>query len=176
MPVKKRPTRTKKNKPLLDGRPKGVFYPDLVGRRGYPKTLEAFENKQRLARERFAKWRADGTLGTRRGVPDGWAGKKVEVAAERDRARAEGKELIATMIEQDLIDTGLTTDDKKAQDALEMLAEVMLDKTGTTRERVAAATALLGFTKAKPAQKTELKVSKAEDFLAILAAEENPET
>ena len=44
---------------------------------------------------------------------------------------------------------------------------------GDNRERVAAARLVLDFTKQKPASKSELAVSKAEDFLSSLLEDED---
>ena len=43
---------------------------------------------------------------------------------------------------------------------------------GETRERLAAARLVLDFTKSKPASKSDVSISKAEDFLASLLIEE----
>jgi hypothetical protein len=43
---------------------------------------------------------------------------------------------------------------------------------GETRERLAAARLVLDFTKSKPASKSDVSISKAEDFLASLLSED----
>jgi hypothetical protein len=43
---------------------------------------------------------------------------------------------------------------------------------GETRERLAAARLVLDFTKSKPASKSDVSISKAEDFLASLLQED----
>ena len=171
----KRPGRvkTKEKHYLTKHRTRGVWYPELVGLiRGYPRTLEGFEKRRDGMRERVRAMREAGTIKTRRGVPDGWAGRGEEVAAARAEATIEGAKTIETLIEQGVIDAPLTTDEEMAVAALKVVMATALNPTETTRERTAAVNTVLAYCKAKPAQKIEAKVSKAEDFLALLAQEQ----
>ena len=62
-------------------------------------------------------------------------------------------------------------EDEYQKEALTTAVEVMrLD--GQARERLAAARLVLDFTKSKPASKSDVSISRAEDFLASLLTEE----
>ena len=63
-------------------------------------------------------------------------------------------------------------EDEYAKAALETAVEVMRCP-GDNRERVAAARLVLDFTKQKPASKSEVALSKAEDFLSSLIEDED---
>jgi len=70
-------------------------------------------------------------------------------------------------------------EDEYQKEALTTAVEVMrLD--GQSRERLAAARLVLDFTKSKPAAKSDVSISRAEDFLASLLQEDEqpdaPET
>ena len=65
-------------------------------------------------------------------------------------------------------------EDQYAKAALETAVEVMRCP-GDNRERVAAARLVLDFTKQKPASKSEVALSKAEDFLSSLIEEDEQE-
>jgi hypothetical protein len=157
--------------PLFEGRERSTWYPDLVGKiSGYPKTLEAYQSRQKSSRAVATKNRANGNF-NRKGVPDGWAGRKAEVLKERAAAREQAKEIMNEMALQDLLDLPSGTDAEKAHIALTACVEMVLDPTQDSRARQAAAKTVLDFTKPKPAQKQEVVVSRAEDFLAVLARE-----
>lgn len=61
--------------------------------------------------------------------------------------------------------------DAQAREALEVGITVMRLTDISPKDRLAAASLVLQYTKAKPASETNLNVKKAEDFLADLAAE-----
>ena len=63
-------------------------------------------------------------------------------------------------------------EDEYSQEALETAVEIMRVP-GETRERLSAARLILDYTKSKPVSKSEVAVSKAEDFLASLLDEES---
>ena len=65
-------------------------------------------------------------------------------------------------------------EDEYAKAALETAVEVM-KVVGDNRERVAAARLVLDFCKSKPVTKSEMAISKAEDFLAGLIDEDGQE-
>jgi hypothetical protein len=128
-------------------------------------------SRQAAARERTLKLIAEGRW-FRRGVPDGFKGRKVEVQEIRRRAKVEAKQLVSHMKKN-----GLTLDDQRAEDAMESMVEVVraADDNGAyihpVQYRIAAARAILDFTKQRPASKAEVALTKAEDFLAAVAAE-----
>jgi len=62
-------------------------------------------------------------------------------------------------------------EDEYQKEALSTAVEVMR-LVGETRERLAAARLVLDFTKSKPASKSDVSISKAEDFLASLLQED----
>jgi hypothetical protein len=156
-------------------RNRGVWNPDLVGYPGYPTSKEAFESKQQKNRERFQKWKAEGRLPNRRGVPNGFAGSREEI----DKGRAEAREFAKKAVEH----MKLTEDivDPRAEESLEAAIEVVRSKAKDplrdgedylypVSERLKAAKLVLEFTKAKPAAKNDLTIRRAEDFLEDLAA------
>lgn len=65
-------------------------------------------------------------------------------------------------------------EDEHAKEALKTAVEVMRVD-GATRERLQAARLVLDFTKSKPANKSEVTIGKAEDFLASLLADDEKE-
>ena len=62
-------------------------------------------------------------------------------------------------------------EDDYQKEALSTAVEIMR-LVGETRERLAAARLVLDFTKSKPASKSDVSISKAEDFLASLLNED----
>jgi hypothetical protein len=62
-------------------------------------------------------------------------------------------------------------EDEYQKEALKTAVEVMRVD-GQTRERLAAARLVLDFTKSKPVSKSNVSISKAEDFLASLVNDE----
>lgn len=65
-------------------------------------------------------------------------------------------------------------EDEYSKEALKTAVEVMRVD-GATRERLQAARLVLDFTKSKPANKSEVTIGKAEDFLASLLADDEKE-
>ena len=102
--------------------------------------------------------------GRPRGVPDGY--RKEQIEPIRAKVKAEAKQVVEIMAKE------FDIEDEYAKAALETAVEVMR-MVGDNRERVAAARLVLDFTKQKPASKSELAVSKAEDFLAGLLTDED---
>ena len=102
--------------------------------------------------------------GRPRGVPDGY--RKHEIEPVRAQAQKEATEIVKIMSEK------FGVEDEHAQEALKTAVEIMRVP-GETRERLAAARLVLDFTKQKPASKSEVAVSKAEDFLASLLTDDD---
>jgi len=105
--------------------------------------------------------------GRPRGVPDGY--RKAQIEPIRAKIRKEATEIVKIMAEKFEIES------EYAKEALTTAVEVMRVP-GETRERLAAARLVLDFTKQKPASKSEVAVSKAEDFLASLIEDDGSET
>jgi hypothetical protein len=175
VPTPHRLRRSRRVDPIVH-RCRGTWNPDLVGYPGYPKTLEAFEEKQRKNRERFQKWKEEGRFPNRRGVPNGFAGAREAIDQGRAEARTEAKEIIAKMKRN-----GEPSEDPRSEESLEAAIEVVRAKAEDANgrrdylygvaDRLKAAKLVLEFTKAKPATKNEVTIQRAEDFLEGLARE-----
>ena len=172
MPKPKEPRKTKRH-PLLQGRPKGVWCADLVGKiRGYPRTQEGFDARRANGAKLAAHINANGL--TRHGIPDGWAGKRKEVIAIRAQAAVDADRIYMELVEHGIIDVeravdGLPTDDaSRAEHAMKGLMAITIDATQQTRDRLSAFQTLLTYTKSKPVVKTATVVSSAESFLDAL--------
>ena len=174
-PAKKITTRAvSRRHPFLRDRPQGFYYPDAVGVvQGYPKTREAYDQMVERNRVRYAKWQAEGKIMKRLGVPDGWAGRKAELVEVRAAAAVEAKRIVKYMIESDII----APENEKAEEALEAVIGIVRARSAENpelyahpaKDRIAAARVVLDFTKQRPATKTSMELTKAEDFLAVLA-------
>ena len=97
-------------------------------------------------------------------MPDGF--RKEQIEPIRQQIKIEAKEAVRIMSET------YNIEDEYAKTALETAVEVMKTP-GENRERVAAARLVLDFTKSKPSAKSEVSISKAEDFLASLIDEDD---
>lgn len=164
------------------GRPIGVWYPDLVGsKRGYPKTLAAFQKASALRRERNLKerplFRADGSHYGCAGVPKGWAGKKKLLTAIQGRAVIEAAKVIELMKERELLPQPQTKDEERVETAFGVAMEIMLTRDDPSKDgkpgkaiysadvRMKAVNTVLTFLKSKPVVSIDARVTKAEDFL-----------
>lgn len=136
--------------------------PQKAPKNNYFATLMQTEEGRALRREWSKKPRKN--AGRPRGVPDGF--RKEQIEPIRAKVKAEAKEVVEIMAKE------FDIEDEYAKAALETAVEVMR-MVGDNRERVAAARLVLDFTKQKPASKSELAVSKAEDFLASLIEDED---
>ena len=96
-------------------------------------------------------------------MPDGY--RKETIEPIRSKVKTEARKVVEIMAEQ------FNIEDEYAKTALETAVEVMKTP-GENRERVAAARLVLDFTKSKPSAKSEVSISKAEDFLASLMTDE----
>ena len=102
--------------------------------------------------------------GRPRGVPDGY--RKAQIEPIREQVKVEAKKVVEVMAKE------YNIEDEYAKAALETAVEVMRCP-GDNRERVAAARLVLDFTKQKPASKSEVALSQAEDFLSSLIEDED---
>lgn len=164
-----------------DADPK-VWHKELRYVRGYPDTAEKFAARRahakRLAAADTNLIRGVGYQGhTRKGIPDGWAGRRPEVLAIRQRAAAEAPRIVQLMYEKGIF--GDEELDPAAREALEVVVGIWRAQdpetkqhAHTVRDRFAAASKVLEYTRSKPVSKTELKVETAEAMLDALMAEE----
>jgi hypothetical protein len=131
--------------------------PHKAPKKNYFSTLMETEEGRALRRKWSTKPRKN--AGRPRGVPDGY--RKEIIEPIRSKVKTEARKVVEIMAEQ------FNIEDEYAKTALETAVEVMKTP-GENRERVAAARLVLDFTKSKPSAKSEVSISKAEDFLASL--------
>ena len=131
--------------------------PHKAPKKNYFSTLMETEEGRALRRKWSTKPRKN--PGRPRGVPDGY--RKETIEPIRSKVKTEARKVVEIMAEQ------FNIEDEYAKTALETAVEVMKTP-GENRERVAAARLVLDFTKSKPSAKSEVSISKAEDFLASL--------
>jgi hypothetical protein len=129
---------------VLQGWPQGVWCPAAVGLvRGYPKTLETFKRQCEQLRANHKRAKEKGLL-TRDGVPNGWAGRRDDIAVERRNAQTAAEMLTdtwETLMEG--ISEGLCPMSKRA---LTVVAEIALSPLNPPRMRLQALRLFLDFT------------------------------
>lgn len=149
--------------PFLQGRPKGVFYPDAVGIvPGYPKTAELHAERGKRSGERFAKARAEGKIISRAGVPNGWGGRPHQARGLRALAKQEAGRIFNYLQKEGLL---MEPHNEIANQALRDGIEMYMDPTFSGSARAAIHRTILEYTMAKPASKSEIQVKRAEDWL-----------
>lgn len=114
--------------------------------------------------EQLVKWaQENGKKGGRpKGVPDGHS--KESIAPIRAQAKIDSQKVVKIMSEK------FNIEDEFEKEALATAVSIMREQ-GATRERLAAARLVLDFTKSKPASKSDVSISRAEDFLTSLLEE-----
>lgn len=134
----------------------------------YFKKLQQTPEGRAIWASYVARRGAPGTkpLGRKKGAKQGYS--SYEVSVIRDKAKKEAE----TIMEQ-LAKTHELPDSEAAKEALQTAIQIMRAEVETTKDRLAAAKTVLEFTKSKPAAKSEVTISKAEDFLAAILAKEN---
>lgn len=149
-------------KPRKKAAPKQLKNPNMARKKNnYFATLMETPEGRALRKEWSTKPRKN--AGRPQGVPDGHT--KESIKPIRLKAKKDAKKVVAIMTEK------YNIEDEYQKEALTTAVEVMrLD--GQARERLAAARLVLDFTKSKPAAKSDISISKAEDFLASLLNEE----
>lgn len=168
-------SKNRKGHPLLAERPRGVFYPDLVGKvPGYPKTQETFDARATMKR-RIHEYNAAGTT-SRDGIPNGWT--RQEATAARLKAAEQAKRIVDKMIEEKVF----APDCKEAREAMEALVAVVRakklrpDDKGSPlvplSEVTKASKTILEFTQRKPLTSSAVTIKSAEDWLDEIAGEE----
>ncbi len=142
--------------PLLANTPPGVWNPEAAGKMpGYPLTQEGFDRRVATLRQNHQTAKDAGKL-NRRGVPNGWAGKKEEIGIIRRNSQtaaerlAEDMDTLGILEPQDTIDAGL------AREAITAMAEIAFDTTQTTEARLRSMGLLLHYTRHKPTAFTHL--------------------
>tara|TARA_R110001592_G_scaffold167052_1_gene402379 strand:- start:9765 stop:10268 length:504 start_codon:yes stop_codon:yes gene_type:complete len=148
-------------KPRLKAPPKKKKHPTKAPKKNYFATLMSTPEGRELRKQWSTKPRKNG--GRPKGVPDGY--RKETIEPLRAKAKKEAQEVTKIMSEK------YNIEDEYQKEALSTAVEVMR-LVGETRERLAAARLVLDFTKSKPASKSDVSISKAEDFLASLLIEE----
>jgi hypothetical protein len=108
---------------------------------------------------------------SRAGIPTGLTRKTVKRFWQYAKFQA-------TLTMKKLKKAGVLDDvaDARAEDALHAAISVMKMDALQPKDRIAAARLVLDFTKAKPAQKQDITVSTAEDWLEAVTADNNGET
>jgi hypothetical protein len=124
-----------------------------------------------LIRAGVAKRKAEGTTKTRIGVPDGM--RKEEAAVAWEKARDLGKRFIKIMEDKELVEKVVVpgTPEEMAKRALEEAFVFAVGPHTSIKEKVSYIRTVLEWTKAKPESASKLTVTKAEDWLAELAAD-----
>lgn len=156
-----------------------MWQADLVEKiRGYPKTQASYDKLQTQCREQIIRLNAEGRAG-RNGVPDGWAGRKPIINKIMTAARAEAREIVDDMTDKKFFEP----DCEEARIAMEAAVSMIVAEKHCPDEqrkvplyqpsaRQAAIKTVLEYTQRKPVARSETKLEKAEDFLAMLATKE----
>lgn len=138
--------------------------PEWVGLKpGYPRTREAWEAQRDKSRRHARELHARGVF-HRRGIPDGWSGRRDELAVLRERSAEAAQQAVTAMRSRG----DLEGDDPRAAEALAFVASVVLDPTASATDRLSAARVLLAFTRPRPSARHTASVLPAEEFLADL--------
>jgi hypothetical protein len=172
----KRLTRAKNRPchPLMVGRERGVWHPDLVGKvPNYPRTQEHFDKiKEGMAR-RIREMNAAG-ITKRDGIPNGWTR---ELAAKgRAKAAKKAKKIVDKMIEE----KRFQPDCVEARIAMEMAVAIVEAGKQALKgvplvpisEVNKAMKTVLEFTQKKPMAVSSVHIKSAEDFLDDIAGGE----
>ncbi|MBU8544783.1 MULTISPECIES: hypothetical protein [Roseomonadaceae] len=158
------PSAARKWRPNFDKKAPKVWCPEKARTlKMYPKTAEAYEAMRQRNREALAQTRATGKL-VRTGVPNGWSGRKPELATIQAQAAEEGRAVVAAARHVCILDE---EDDPRAAEALETICEILRNKTVNTRHRVVAARLLLDFLMLQPVSRQQASPT-AEAVLSTL--------
>jgi hypothetical protein len=141
-----------------------AWRPEWVGiKPGYPKSLEEWNQRRERARQRALELHRRGVF-HRRGVPDGWAGRRDELAALREKCAQTARQAVDALEARGDLDG----EDPRVAEALAFIASVVLDPTASASDRLNAARILLTFTKPRAAARQAVSVMGAEEYLAEL--------
>lgn len=136
--------------------------PQRAPKKNYFATLMETPEGRELRRQWSTKKRKN--AGRPKGVPDGY--RKEQIEPIREEAKKEAEKVVNAMSDKYGIE------DDYAKEALKAAVEI-LRVPAETRERLAAARLVLDFTKSKPANKSEVTIGKAEEFLSSLLVEDD---
>ena len=138
--------------PALKGWPVGSWCPTAVGKvRGYPRTLATYERQRARLRANREHARDNGTL-TRLGVPNGWAGKREEIANIRRNSQTE-----AEMLVEEMERTGYwRADCVESRVVMTELMKMVVSEIYTVRIRMSAMRLVLTYTQARPTHRVTL--------------------
>lgn len=136
--------------------------PQRAPKKNYFATLMETPEGRELRRQWSTKKRKN--AGRPKGVPDGY--RKEQIEPIREEAKKEAEKVVNAMADKYGIE------DDYAKEALKAAVEI-LRVPAETRERLAAARLVLDFTKSKPANKSEVTIGKAEEFLSSLLVEDD---
>jgi hypothetical protein len=146
--------------PLLREWPQGEFYQAAVGVvSGYPKSRAIYEAQKVRLKANRERAVAAGTL-TRHGIPNGWAGRKDEVAEIRRNSRTDAERLCEKVFQADCYE---------ARIAMQACMEIALCELNPMRVRLSAMHTILTYTVPRPATDPTPK-GPGSDFLVKLAA------
>jgi len=154
-------TEVKKRKARAKAPPKPKVCPQRAPKRSHLREMMKTPEGRALKQLWVNKPRKN--PGRPKGVPDGY--RKDTIAPLREQAKKDAQKVVKIMSEK------YNIEDEYQKEALATAVEVMR-LVGETRERLAAARLVLDFTKSKPASKSDVSISKAEDFLASLLQED----
>ena len=144
--------------------PKESIHPQKAPKNNYFATLMSTPEGRALRKQWSTKKRKN--PGRPKGVPDGHT--KKSITPLRNKAKKEAIKVVEIMIKKFPEDI---PEDDAAKEALQCAVEIIRTP-GETRERLSAARLVLDFTKSKPASKSDVSISKAEDFLVALMNED----
>lgn len=153
-----RPNKTGKKCSAASAALKALWADPVWREQHLKKQLKGYHEKRALDPVRFH----------RAGVPDGMRRE------EAQRIEAEAKESARKTVEELEANGFFASDEAAAKEALEVNIAIMRGK-HAIRERLAAASKVLEYTKSKPVAKSEVTVNKAEEWLAAVAAESKNE-
>jgi hypothetical protein len=145
---------------ILQGKPSGQWHPEAVGLiPGYPATQERYDQVAEQLRANSAAARASGKA-TRKGVPNGFAGRREELHAIRaaDLVRARGMVEATTgrplMTDEEaaaaLAASGKLTDQQYGDLALAHVVAVFISATYCATDRLSAARIALPYLTGRP--------------------------
>lgn len=159
--------------PLIRAQLPGFWYAELVGKvRGYPRTHESWLGKGEQARRMQAQRKT-----TKPGqkckldihslqTPPGYRRFSDKCRRLRSDAVLEASQIITFLKDKGFMAKPTTTDEHRAEEAMEYAVSVIRSGIESTGNRLSATKIIADFCKLKPTTTTEVTISKAEDFLA----------
>lgn len=137
--------------------------PELIGKvQGYPTSEDAFLARRAQRQAALAQRREKHDM-TRRGVPDGFGGRRAELHALREEAAATAKRTADVMVRAGMLDKA----EDQSDAALAALLGIAMDPAAPVAVRSAASRAFLAFVRPRPTTAGSVGVS-AEGLLRSL--------